>query len=48
MQAVNYTTKSIDHLGLVADLCKELGIAEFIDANIPLNHRTSISAMASY
>lgn len=35
MQSTNYTTKSIDHLGLVGALCKELGIAEFIDARIP-------------
>lgn len=35
MQVANYVTKSIDHLGLVAALCKELGIAEFIDARIP-------------
>lgn len=35
MQSSNYATKSIDHLGLVAALCKELGIAAFIDAHIP-------------
>ena len=27
----DYTSKSIDHLGLVSALCQELGIAEFID-----------------
>lgn len=32
---VKYTTKSLDHLGLIAVLCKDLGIAEFIDNRIP-------------
>ena len=31
----DYTSKSIDHLGLVSALCQELGIAEFIDNQIP-------------
>lgn len=35
MQNSAYQTKSIDHLGLVAGLCKELGIAEFIDEHLP-------------
>lgn len=35
MQGAHYATKSIDYLGLVAALCKELGIAEFIDGRIP-------------
>lgn len=30
----DYTSKSIDHLGLVSALCQELGIAEFIDNQI--------------
>ena len=35
VNVVNYSTKSMDHLGLVAVLCKELGIAEFIDERLP-------------
>ena len=31
----DYTSKSIDHLGLVSALCQELGIAEFIDNYFP-------------
>ena len=31
----DYTSKSIDHLGLVSALCQELGIAEFIDNQFP-------------
>lgn len=31
----DFATKSIDHLGLVSVLCKELGIAEFIDERLP-------------
>jgi transposase len=30
-----YRTKSLDHLGLIAVLCEELGIAQFIDSRIP-------------
>ena len=35
VNVTDYTTKSNDHLGLVSVLCKELGIAEFIDERIP-------------
>ena len=35
MKVADYTTKSLDHLGLVSVLCKELGVAEFIDERIP-------------
>ncbi len=35
MNVTDYATKSIDHLGLVSVLCKELGIAEFIDERLP-------------
>lgn len=31
----NFSTKSLDHLGLVSALCKELGIADFIDERLP-------------
>lgn len=35
MNVTDFATKSIDHLGLVSVLCKELGIAEFIDERLP-------------
>ena len=35
MQAMDYSTKSLDHLGLVASFCTEIGIADYIDNHIP-------------
>lgn len=35
VNVTEFATKSIDHLGLVSVLCKELGIAEFIDERLP-------------
>jgi transposase len=35
VNVTDYTTKSIDHLGLVSILCQELGVAEFIDERLP-------------
>jgi len=35
VNVADYTTKSLDHLGLVSVLCKELGVAAFIDEQIP-------------
>jgi transposase len=35
VNVADYTTKSLDHIGLVSVLCKELGVAEFIDERIP-------------
>lgn len=35
MPPVHYRTQSIDHLGLVAGMCRELGIAEHIDRRTP-------------
>ena len=35
MKQPDYTSKSIDHLGLVSALCQELGIAKFIDNQFP-------------
>ena len=32
---VSYSTKSLDHLGLVSGMCKDIGIAKFIDAAHP-------------
>ena len=34
MSPVHYHTQSMDHLGLVAGMCKELGIAEHIDRRV--------------
>jgi len=31
----NYSTKGLDHLGLVAGMCQELGVAEFFDQAHP-------------
>jgi hypothetical protein len=28
---ISYSTKSLDHLGLVSGMCKDIGIAKFID-----------------
>lgn len=39
-----YTSKSIDHLGLVSGLCKEIGIVEFLDNLAPKHsHKSKIS-----
>jgi hypothetical protein len=35
VNVADYTTKSLDHLGLVSVLCKELVVAAFIDERIP-------------
>jgi len=35
LEGTNLSSKNIDHLGLVAGMCKELGIAEVIDKAIP-------------
>lgn len=35
VNVTDYSTKSIDHLGLVSALCKELGLADFIDQRLP-------------
>ncbi|NDH69579.1 MAG: DUF4277 domain-containing protein [Gammaproteobacteria bacterium] len=35
VNVADYTTKSLDHLGLLSVQCKELGVAEFIDEWIP-------------
>jgi len=36
-----YTSKSIDHLGLVSGLCKEIGIVEFLDNLAPKQSKNS-------
>ena len=35
MSLVQYRTQVMDHLGLVAGMCKELHIAEHIDRRVP-------------
>lgn len=35
MEETNYTSKSLDHLGLVAGFCQEVGIAAHIDTYFP-------------
>jgi len=32
---VSYSTKGLDHLGLVSGMCKDIGVAQFIDAAHP-------------
>jgi hypothetical protein len=32
---VPYSTKGLNHLGLVSSMCKDIGIAKFIDAAHP-------------
>ncbi|MBF4317680.1 DUF4277 domain-containing protein, partial [Vibrio anguillarum] len=31
IMTISYSTKSLDHLGLVSGMCKDIGIAKFID-----------------
>ena len=33
--SANYSTKGIDHLGLVSGICQEIGLVEFIDNSLP-------------
>lgn len=35
--AKQYSTKVLDHLGLVAGMCSELGISQIVDEHIPVN-----------
>lgn len=35
METQEYTSKTLDHLGLVAGMCREIGISEVIDAYCP-------------
>lgn len=37
-----YSTKVLDHLGLVAGMCSELGISKIIDEHIPVNSADKI------
>ena len=35
METQDYTSKTLDHLGLVAGMCRQIGISELIDAQCP-------------
>ena len=39
-QEVEYQTERLDHLGIVAGVCKEVGIAEWLDKIAGENHRS--------
>ena len=39
-QEVEYQTERLDHLGIVAGVCKEVGIAEWLDKTAGENHRS--------
>ncbi len=39
-QEVEYQTQRLDHLGIVAGVCKEAGIAEWLDKRAGENHRS--------
>jgi len=39
-----YSSKDLDHLGLVAGMCRELGLAQIIDEIIPPDPRAKITA----
>ena len=38
MDSYQYSSKSLDHLGLVSGLCNELGVVECIDSVVPKNN----------
>ncbi|WP_417617283.1 DUF4277 domain-containing protein, partial [Oceanisphaera sp.] len=35
MATPSYRIKNLDHLGLVAGMCRELGLAQMVDAIVP-------------
>jgi hypothetical protein len=39
MAAPSFSTRRLDHLGLVAGMCKKLALAERIDALLPAEGR---------
>jgi transposase len=44
MDASKYDFKRLDHLGLLAGFCKEIGLVEYINARFPKeSHNTPIS-----
>jgi len=44
---VSYSTKGLDHLGLVSGMCKDIGIAQFIDAAIQIKVKISTFHMVN-
>jgi len=38
-----YSSKDLDHLGLVAGMCRRLGLAQIIDSIIPSDPRAKIT-----
>ena len=50
MSQPTYSTRGLDHHGIVAGTCKQLKIAEIIDTHLPkkrriVSHREAVSAM---
>ena len=44
MNASKYDVKRLDHLGLVAGFCKEIGLNEWVDAHFPKeSHKSHIT-----
>jgi len=40
---VDYTSKSLDHLGIVATVCKEIGLADEIDRIVGVDPRQKVT-----
>ena len=43
MSQTTYTSKRLDHHGIVAGICKQLKIADLIDNLIPSDHRKKVT-----
>jgi hypothetical protein len=43
MSSAVYTTKRLDHLGLVAGFCQEIGLAGIIDNALGISERRQVS-----
>jgi len=39
----DYTSKSLDHLGIVATVCKEIGLADEIDRIVGVDSRQKVT-----
>ncbi|MFZ4560792.1 MAG: DUF4277 domain-containing protein [Saprospiraceae bacterium] len=35
METTTYTSKILDHLGLIAGICRQIGLADLIDESCP-------------
>ncbi len=40
---MEYTSKNIDHLGIVAGVCKEIGLAQEIDNLVGINEKQIVT-----